>query len=201
MLNLALESRINFLMNRQLAVILLLTGVTFSKQVNAQHQLYLMGGAELSGLNYNYTFQQQGYILKRGWLNNDGHSANGTKYAMNVSLHYRVSKQFGVETGLRFADVGLSVYDSRFLNMYSINGGQPKNNINGTYSDNGNFNFVEWYLSSYLSLYYFIRCGSRLQLYVSGGVAYNYFASIHSDVSNTFTYSSTSENLQLNAHY
>jgi hypothetical protein len=181
-------------------LLLVATTITLTSEVYAQ-RLVLSAGAELSGLNYGYTFKQQGEILKRGWLNQNGHAQNGRKYAMLLSLQYRVGKHFAFETGLRFSEMGLSVYDARFLNNHGIKGGQPKDNFNGTYSDNGDFNIAEWYLSNYVSGYFFVANRSRFEPYVSAGFAYSYFVSMHSDISNTFFYAPSGENLTLAAHY
>jgi hypothetical protein len=185
---------------QRIGILLALILVGPFEELHAQ-QLWLTVGTDLSGLNNGYQFEQKGDVLNRGWKNKKGRYANGKKYAMNVSLYYRVTPSFALETGARFFDVGITVHDTRFMNSNSITGAPTKNNINGTYSDAGEFNFVEWYLSQYVSAHFLFRPRARLRPYATTGIAYNYFASRHAEISNEFTSSSTGENLQLTAQY
>jgi hypothetical protein len=186
-------------MSRFLQTILLLT---LTLPALAQRSLYIFGGVEFSSLTRPYTMQQEGAVLRRGWLDTKGNQANGIKFAGNVAIQRTLGKRFALETGMRFLESGLSVYDHQFLTNHSVKGGAPKNNINGTYSDNGNFNIAEWYLSNFLSAYYFLPFSSnRLEPFLSAGVAYNYFVSKHSEISNSYYDSPSNETLTLTGHF
>lgn len=182
-------------------IFFLFIGHCIPKKIKAQKDLYWLFGTELGYLNNNYKFQQQGNVLQRGW-NANGKGEFAT-FNLNSAAHYRFHRFFSIELGVQFREMDLMTSDQRFIKLNNVNANNANATFSGVATNEGFFDFAKWYFSPYVSGYFFFnnKNTSRIQPYLSVGLAPNYYMSSNTSLTGTYQYASTGEILKMTTNY
>lgn len=164
----------------------------------AQGNLYINGGFEITGLTYNYRFQQQGHVLRRSFLLDHGDIDTGVGLTFNLALHKSISRYVGLEFGTQFSEMDLVVRDAGFQDRNHVaTANNYAGNLSGVKADAGNFDFANWYYSNYVSAYLFMPTNAGIHPYLGAGLSYNYFTSQARTKPASYYFNTTGETLQV----
>jgi hypothetical protein len=166
-----------------------------------QNRLYLSGGVELSGLNYNYKFENDKNVLRRGSYIYGASNTEGLCLGVNVSAFKQISKYFGLGAGVQSTELDLVIRDANFQARTGSQTVKNSDVLHGIFADAGNFDFAYWYHSVFFSGYFTIPSPGSVHPYFGAGASFNSFSTRETTKRCNYVDAATSEHLDVIARY
>jgi|GEM_PF-2993224 len=160
--------------------------------LQAQQSLNLRAGVDAGGLGFGYHFAQGGSVLKKG-----GEGYYQSNLAFHLSLQYRFSRIFAVETGFVYTEYDLGVHDVQFIKRNGLPSSSSQK-YDSKAAQPGWLGAFRHYYGPKFSIYQHIPLGQRFYAYFSEGMMLNY---IINSVPYVNTYSSGTETETLTTQF
>lgn len=181
-------------------VLLCLIVLFYSSASKAQNGLFLFGSLDFGIIGKDYTFEENGAILKRKWLGT-GKDDSDLLFNPEIGLSYHFNRRFSVSYNLKLTNLSAVFHDERFMIANNINGVDFEPNLGKLRADSGNFNPNRNYLTPNVSFKYILNTAQRASgPYIAYGAGLNYLLAPEKAELNYF-HQPSNELLQLSLDY
>jgi len=141
---------------------------------SAQNGIFLFGSIDFGVIGKDYTFEENGAVLKRKWLGTEKDDSD-LLFNPEIGLSYHFNRHLGISFNVKLTNLSSVFHDERFMIANNIDGVDFEPNLGKLRADSGNFNPNRNYLTPNFSLKYILNTAKRASgPYLAYGLGINY---------------------------